>query len=320
MLLVLWHTMAAAALAALACARSCVPTQSAAAAALLAAQHHSAAWWAWPRQQQQHDGATPLPLPRRYSSTSHAEHHRRGGHGAASDSSSTTTTTEGDGGLQVTVEPLSGAHEGVSVLSLNRPGARNALGRQMVRELSEALETLRQERTTRCVLLRSAVPGCFSAGADLKERAAMTAAEAGECVAALRALMGAVAALPMPTVAVLEGYALGGGAELALACDVRVAARGSASLAFPEARLGIIPGAGGTQRLPRLAGRAAAKELIFTGRRVGADEAAALRLVEHAVDEGRAMARALEIAADIAQVRALGVERAAVCTCTLSAV
>jgi methylglutaconyl-CoA hydratase len=202
---------------------------------------------------------------------------------------------------KVTVEPLSGPHEGVSLLSLARPAARNALGRQLVRELAEAVDTLRQERTTRCVVLRSGVPGCFSAGADLKERALMTQAEAAEFVSTLRRLMGAVAALPMPTVAVIEGHALGGGAELALACDLRVAARG-ATLAFPEARLGIIPGAGGTQRLPRLVGLGAAKELVFTARRVGGAEAAAMRLVDHCVEDGRAMERALEIAADIAQV------------------
>jgi methylglutaconyl-CoA hydratase len=213
---------------------------------------------------------------------------------------------------QVTVEPLGGSHEGVSLLTLDRPDARNALGRRLVRELLEALGTLRQERTTRAVLLRSRVPGCFSAGADLKERAAMTQREAAEAVGALRRLMDAVAGLPMPTVAVLEGYALGGGAELALACDLRVASRGAA-LAFPEARLGIMPGAGGTQRLPRLVGLAAAKELVFTARRVGGEEAAGMGLVDHCVEDGRALDRALEIAADIAKARGPRRGRARVC-------
>ncbi|GBF92605.1 hypothetical protein Rsub_05219 [Raphidocelis subcapitata] len=211
--------------------------------------------------------------------------------------------------LQASVEPLGGRHEGVSVLSLNRPEARNALGRQMVRELLEALETLRQERSTRCVIVRSAAPGVFCAGADLKERAAMTTSEAAETVSRLRALMSAVAALPMPTVAVLEGAALGGGAELALACDLRVAGR-AAALAFPEARLGIIPGAGGTQRLPRLVGAAVAKELVFTGRRVAGEQALELGLVDHVTDEGGAMARALEVAADIAQAAPLSLRMA----------
>ncbi|KAI8477088.1 MAG: ClpP/crotonase-like domain-containing protein [Monoraphidium minutum] len=211
--------------------------------------------------------------------------------------------------LQVTVEPLGGPHEGISLLTLDRPAARNALGRQLVRELLEALDTLRQERSTRAVLLRSAVPGCFSAGADLKERASMTQREAAECVAGLRRVMAEVARLPMPTLAVLEGYALGGGAELALAADVRVASA-SAALAFPEARLGIIPGAGGTQRLPRLVGLPAAKELVFTARRVGGAEAAAMGLVDHCVEEGRAMERALEIASEIAQCAPLSLRMA----------
>lgn len=93
----------------------------------------------------------------------------------------------------------------------------------------------------------------------------MTQQETGEFVTSLRRMFSEVAALPMPTIAVLEGFALGGGAELALACDLRVADE-TATMAFPEARLGIIPGAGGTQRLPRLIGRSKAKELMFTCR------------------------------------------------------
>ncbi|KAJ9532783.1 hypothetical protein QJQ45_010910 [Haematococcus lacustris] len=166
--------------------------------------------------------------------------------------------------LHVTVEPLSEAYEGISLLSLSRTDARNAIGRQLLRELSEAVNTLRQERSTRCVVLRSTVPGVFSAGADLKERASMTQAETKEFVNRLRRVFDEVHALPMPVVAVIEGFALGGGAELALAADIRVASD-DAVFAFPEAQLGIIPGAGGTQRLPRLVGASRAKDLIFTG-------------------------------------------------------
>ncbi|KAJ9533470.1 hypothetical protein QJQ45_026535 [Haematococcus lacustris] len=166
--------------------------------------------------------------------------------------------------LHVTVEPLSEAYEGISLLSLSRTDARNAIGRQLLRELLEAVNTLRQERSTRCVVLRSTVPGVFSAGADLKERAGMTQAETKEFVNRLRRVFNEVHALPMPVVAVIEGFALGGGAELALAADIRVASD-DAVFAFPEAQLGIIPGAGGTQRLPRLVGASRAKDLIFTG-------------------------------------------------------
>lgn len=201
--------------------------------------------------------------------------------------------------LQVLVEPLGDQDEGISVLSLNRPAARNALGRQLLHELQEALDVLRQERTTRCLVIRSLVPGCFSAGADLKERAGMTQAETAQFVGALRRTFCEVETLPMPTIAAIEGYAFGGGAELALACDIRIADESKAMLSFPEARLGIIPGAGGTQRLPRLVGPSTARELVFTARRVGGPEAANMGLVNHAVPEGSAYARALDMARDV---------------------
>jgi methylglutaconyl-CoA hydratase len=183
----------------------------------------------------------------------------------------------------VLVTPLDGDLEGVSALTLRRPDARNALGRQMVRELAEALDTLRQEPTTRCLVVRSSVPGVFCAGADLKERAGMTQRETVEFVSLLRRTLADLAALPMPTVAAVDGLALGGGLELALACDVRVASAGRSAFAAPEARLGVIPGAGGTQRLPRVVGRSRAKDLIFTCRRVGGAEAGMIGLVDHVV-------------------------------------
>lgn len=211
--------------------------------------------------------------------------------------------------LQVQVEPLSSPNEGISVVSLTRSSAKNAIGRQLLRELQEAINTLRQERTTRVVVLRSACPGTFSAGADLKERATMTQAETAEFVSSLRRTFTELAGLPMPTIAVLEGYAFGGGAELALACDLRVADT-RAQLAFPEARLGIMPGAGGTQRLPRLVGLSTAKELIFTARRVCGSEAVQLGLVDHCVEEGKALERALELAREVAQSAPLSLRAA----------
>eukprot|EP00775_Hariotina_reticulata_P003240 gene3240-3517_t len=215
------------------------------------------------------------------------------------------TTTE----LQVQVEPLSQPNEGISVVNLSRPEAKNAIGRQLLRELQEAINTLRQERTTRCVIVRSTCPGTFCAGADLKERATMTQAEAAEFVSSLRRTFTDLSALPMPSIAVLEGAAFGGGAELALACDLRIGDP-QALLAFPETRLGIMPGAGGTQRLPRLVGLGAAKELIFTAKRVGAPEAVRLGLLDHCVDQGKAMERALELARDIAQCAPLSLRAA----------
>lgn len=230
----------------------------------------------------------PLPLARSLAATAAARGSRplAGAAPCFSTAASTPTTTSSQSssqGLQVLVTPLDGDLEGVSALTLRRPAARNALGRQLLRELAQALDTLRQEPTTRCVVVRSSVPGVFCAGADLKERAAMTQREATEFVCLLRRTFGELAALPMPTVAAVDGLALGGGMELALACDVRVASASGASFAAPEARLGVIPGAGGTQRLPRVVGSSRAKELIFTGRRVAGAEAGMIGLVDHVV-------------------------------------
>jgi methylglutaconyl-CoA hydratase len=202
---------------------------------------------------------------------------------STSSTSETIHTTNSTGGLQAFVTPLDGDLEGVSALTLRRPAARNALGKQLLRELAQALDTLRQESTTRCVVVRSSVPGVFCAGADLKERAAMTQRETIEFVCSLRRTLSDLAALPMPTIAAVDGLALGGGMELALACDVRVASAGAAAFSAPEARLGVIPGAGGTQRLPRVVGASRAKELVFTCRRVGGAEAGMIGLVDHVV-------------------------------------
>jgi hypothetical protein len=128
--------------------------------------------------------------------------------------------------LHVQLEPLDFPNEGIFTLSLTRPAARNAIGRQMLRELGEALRQLALECTTRCVVVRSSAPGVFCAGADLKERAGMTQQEAAAFVSDLRAALSALEGLPMPTVAAVDGFALGGGAELALACDLRVCGEG----------------------------------------------------------------------------------------------
>jgi len=209
----------------------------------------------------------------------------------------------------VSIEYLRGADAGLAVLTLSRAEGRNALSRAMVAQLSAALRELSAAPPSAAVavVLASSVPRVFCAGADLAERAATPAADVAAAVAALRALVASVAALPMPTVAALDGAAVGGGLELALACDLRVASEG-ALLALPEAALGVIPGAGGCARLPRLVGPAAAKALVFGARRLRAAEAAAMGLVHEAVAGGGggggdgasaaapARARALELA------------------------
>lgn len=198
---------------------------------------------------------------------------------------------------------------GVAVLTLNRPQVLNALGVNLCDEVLAALESLRGESTVRALILTGAGDRVFCAGADLKERRTMTDSQ-------LRAHNRKIFRIPMeleqmevPTIAALNGHALGGGCELALGCDLRIAAE-TATLGQPEVALGIIPAAGGTQRLPRLIGRARAKELIFTGRRVEAQEAERIGLVNAVAPPAELMARAHELAATIARNAPLAVRGA----------
>ncbi|HJV21171.1 MAG TPA: enoyl-CoA hydratase-related protein, partial [Holophagaceae bacterium] len=153
--------------------------------------------------------------------------------------------------MELRIERLESADEGIVLLGLDRPAARNALGRELMAEFREALAALRFDPSVRVVILHSLVPGVFCAGADLKERATMAAPEVAAFVHGLRSAFTELEDLPMPVIASLEGAALGGGLELALACDLRIAGA-EAKLGLPETGLAIIPGAGGTQRLPRL--------------------------------------------------------------------
>uniref|UniRef100_A0A8B9UHZ0 Enoyl-CoA hydratase domain containing 2 n=1 Tax=Anas zonorhyncha TaxID=75864 RepID=A0A8B9UHZ0_9AVES len=191
---------------------------------------------------------------------------------------------------------------GIAEILMNRPHARNSLGKVFVNELFSALEQLRFDEKVRVVVFKSEVKGIFCAGADLKERAQMDDAEVGHFVKRLRNLMDEIAALPVPTIAAIDGYALGGGLEMALACDLRVAAS-SAKMGLIETTRGLLPGAGGTQRLPRCVGVGLAKELIFTGRQIDGQEAFSMGLVNHAVPQNEegdaAYQRALTLAKEI---------------------
>lgn len=168
--------------------------------------------------------------------------------------------------------------DGAVWVTLNRPEARNALSRQVNLELAALAAALGQDRDVRAVVLTGAGDKAFCAGADLKERKGVGAAESGPYIDAISGAIDAWARLPKPTLAVLNGHAFGGGMELALACDLRMAVD-DAQMALTEVRLGIMPGAGGTQRLPRLIGVARAKELILLGRRIDARRALDLGLV-----------------------------------------
>jgi len=200
--------------------------------------------------------------------------------------------------MELRLERLAGDDAGIVLLGLDRPTAKNALGRQLMIEFRQALADLRSDPAARVVALHSLVPGVFCAGADLKERAGMSPAETATFVHGLRAAFTELEDLPMPVIAVLEGAAFGGGLELALAADLRVAGA-EARMGLVETALAIIPGAGGTQRLPRLIGVSRAKELIFTARRIGAAEAERLGLVDRVAPAGGALDAALALAREI---------------------
>jgi enoyl-CoA hydratase/carnithine racemase len=168
----------------------------------------------------------------------------------------------------------------VATIRLDRP-PMNALSRQVQEELRAAARETGERTDIRAVVVYGG-ERVFAAGADINEMAGWGYAEAADQVAALQAAFTAVARIPKPVVAAITGYALGGGCELALCADFRVAAE-TARLGQPEILLGLIPGAGGTQRLPRLVGPARAKEMCFSGRHVRAEEALAIGLVDKVV-------------------------------------
>ena len=187
-------------------------------------------------------------------------------------------------------------------VTLNRPEAANALSRDLVSTLARTLAELAAEIAgggdLRVVVLTGAGERAFCAGADLKERRTWTLDDTRVFLGEINALMDAVAAFPRPVVAAVNGLALGGGFELALACDLRIAAV-TAELGLPEVRLGIMPGAGGTQRLARIAGVAVAKELTLTGRRIGAARARELGIVSEVAASGALADASARLAAEI---------------------
>lgn len=172
-------------------------------------------------------------------------------------------------------------NDGVAVLQIRRPEALNALSREIVDEMDRLLDQIRANQEIRVLVVYSEKH--FAAGADIKGMVHCNEQEARAFVFA--PTFQKLADLSIPTIAAVEGYALGGGLELALACDIRIAAE-DAKLGFPEINLGIMPGAGGTVRAPRLVGEAKAKELIFTGTNIDAQTALKIGLVNQVVPSG----------------------------------
>ena len=162
--------------------------------------------------------------------------------------------------------------EFIAYITLNRPDALNAFDYDMLGELQKIVESIRIHPDIRLVIITGAGHKSFSVGADLKERKSLPDALVKRNLNRFGEVFSMIEQLPQPTICVLNGYAFGGGLELALACDFRIASD-HITLGLTETGLGIIPGAGGTQRLPRLIGEAKAMELILTARRLTADEA-----------------------------------------------
>ncbi|KIL45626.1 enoyl-CoA hydratase-related protein [Jeotgalibacillus soli] len=160
----------------------------------------------------------------------------------------------------------------LAIVTLNRPDSMNAFNYDLLTELGQVVEALRINPDIRVVVFQGAGEKAFSVGADLKERKTLNEQQVKRNIYKIGEVFNAIAALPQPTVAAINGYAFGGGMELALACDFRVAVE-DAIMGLTETSLAIIPGAGGTQRLPRLIGEAKALELILTARRLNAHEA-----------------------------------------------
>ncbi len=188
--------------------------------------------------------------------------------------------------------------DGILIVTINRPKRMNALDRKTLRMGAEMVEKAHYERDIRVVIVTGAGEKAFSAGADLKERATMNQMEVRQYILMIKRTLNSLENLSKPVIAAINGVALGGGLEFALACDIRIASP-NARFGLTETSLGIIPGGGGTQRLPRLIGRGRAKEMIFTAQVIDAETALDYGLISHIAPEGGLMEMALEIAEGI---------------------
>lgn len=185
--------------------------------------------------------------------------------------------------------------QGVATVNLNRVEVGNALSFQTLLQLRELISEIAHRRDIRVVILTGAGEKSFCAGADLKERKTMSEQQVRQFLATIRDTFTEIAELPQPVICAMNGFAFGGGLELALACDLRIV-EDHVQLGLTETSLGIIPGAGGTQRLSRLIGSSKAKELIFTARRLKAEEAVDWGIANYRVPRGESLNKAYELA------------------------
>jgi enoyl-CoA hydratase/carnithine racemase len=193
---------------------------------------------------------------------------------------------------------LTEERDGVAILTLNRPEARNAISQALAETLESKLREIGRRRDVRAVVITGAGDKAFSAGTDLKERRAMSADEKWAQSGSLRRANEVIWSLPQPVIAAIRGWCLGGGFELACNCDIRVAA-GDAVFGWPEMQLGAYPGGTAGVVFPRLVGLARAKELFFTARRIQAQEAFDLGIVQRVVPNDRHLETALAMAEEI---------------------
>jgi enoyl-CoA hydratase len=197
--------------------------------------------------------------------------------------------------------------DGIAVCTFNRPKVRNALNLDMVEDIRRVLQEAADDSSLRVLIFSGAGGKAFVSGADIAELLERKSMDAFRRIN--NGLFREIEQFPMPTIAAMQGFALGGGCELAMACDLRVAGQG-ARLGQPEVKLGIIPGAGGTYRLTRLVGPGMARELVYTGRLLDADEALRIGLVNRVVPDEDVLDAAKELAAEIAKNSALAVRLA----------
>ncbi|HLQ98151.1 MAG TPA: enoyl-CoA hydratase [Candidatus Dormibacteraeota bacterium] len=199
--------------------------------------------------------------------------------------------------------------EHIAVITINRPEVSNALSTQLIQAINHTFEKIAKHPSIYCTIITGAQDKTFCAGADLKERLKMTEKQVVETVREIGKMVSGVERLPMPVIAALNGVAFGGGLELALACDLRIAAD-HIKLGLTETSLGIIPGAGGTQRLPRLVGTGQAKRMIYTAQPIGAKEALEIGLVEKVVKSTDLLYEAVELAELIASNGPIAIRQA----------